>query len=254
MTPKSAQQSLSTYAYLWSLYVLTVGSVYLWGYWSPFNINILEYMSVGDVVKATALPIASTFVFLALGVVLGEATGSRNYFPVGEGRDFPLGVFLRKYAKVFHVLYILATLAVLFFGPKQKWLILPLLFAMPIALYLDSQAFLSPVIPSERSRSLAIFLLAMLPFFAFGLGDRNASEILGGNKFQYALSPVEGVVASAESEPTKRPRFIGHAGDFLFFWEPENSLLIISKFEDGKSLVLGRYLRSAVRAAPARTH
>jgi hypothetical protein len=175
-----------------------------------------------------------------LGLFLGRLQAA------GGGGGTRIEVFLRRYRAQVCAIYILATLAVLFFGPSQKWQVaLPVLFAIPITGYANQRDFLSPVIPSEQLRPLCIFLLAILPFYAFGRGSQAAEAVLAGSKFDYVLSPIDGVPTTTKVDLTTSPRFVGHAGDFLFFWEPEKSLLVISKFEDGKSLVLGRFERTA---------
>jgi len=65
-SPPSEPQGPKAPTPYWSTaYVVVVAVLYLWGYWSPFNINVLEYLSLADVVKAAAYPLASVF-FLRL--------------------------------------------------------------------------------------------------------------------------------------------------------------------------------------------
>ena len=52
------KERVASYVYFGSLYFVSVGALYLWGYWSAFNINILAYLSLADVLKLTAYPIA----------------------------------------------------------------------------------------------------------------------------------------------------------------------------------------------------
>lgn len=240
----SPQQHVSTYIYLSSLYFVTVAALYLWGYWSPFNVNILEYLSLADIVKASAYPIASTFGFLALGAVLGEATGGRRDLPSGGGSKALPGRFFRKYRSLIGLSYIVGTLTFLFLGPSEKWQIaLPVLLAIPITVFAKEWSFLRSLIPYEQPRSLCIFLFAILPFYAFGQGQMTAAAIIDGSRFEYVLPPTGSVSILVDADPTKNVRFLGHAGDFLFFWEPEKSILDISKFEDGKTLRLRRFER-----------
>ncbi len=65
----TTKEKVSTYLYFSSLYFVTVGVLYLWGYWTTFEVNILEYLSLADIVKSTAYPIASTFIFFVIGVI-----------------------------------------------------------------------------------------------------------------------------------------------------------------------------------------
>lgn len=237
------KERVSTYVYFCSLYFVTVGALYLWGYWATFNVNILEYLSLADIIKSTAYPIASAFVFSAIGAILGELTSDSNNLPSGGGRDTLVGKLLHKIAPYIVFAYLCGTVALLIFGPVGKWHILPFLLAFPAYAFAKKQGFLQTIIPHDSSRSIVIYLLAMLPTFAYGYGRLNAEQIVSGIKYQYALSPINNIDSGKQDDPTQRLRFIGHSGDFLFFYEPTKSSLVISKFENGKALILNYYKR-----------
>jgi hypothetical protein len=73
-----AKERVATYLYFSSVYAVTVGVLYLWGYWSTFGVNILEYLSLADIVKTAAYPVASVFAIMGLGRV--NTTGARAVF------------------------------------------------------------------------------------------------------------------------------------------------------------------------------
>ena len=64
------QKTKGILAYCSSAYFFSVAALYLWGYWSPFKINILEYVSLSDVIKIAAFPIASVFILVAIGMLI----------------------------------------------------------------------------------------------------------------------------------------------------------------------------------------
>lgn len=239
--PDQLKKHSNIYIYFLSLYFVAVGSLYLWGYWSSFGVNILEYLSLADIVKSTAYPIASVFISLVIGVVLAEISSVKKKFPSGGGRNTAEGRFLLKHKGFLGILYIAGTLALLVFGPIGKWLVLPMLFGIPIALYARERNVLAYQIPAEAPRNVCLLLLATLPLFAFGLGKTGANYILDGKVFYYVLDNDS---VTPSSEPSQKIRFIGHAGDFIFFWEPKKSILSISKFEVGKTLRLARFEQS----------
>jgi hypothetical protein len=235
------QKQSSAYIYFLSIYFITIGVLYLWGYWSPFDVNILEYLNLTDIVRLTAYPIASSFGFLALGMILGGSTGLGTTLPSGGGRNTPTGQILNKYKSLFVALYVLVVLVILLFGSGNKWFILPFLLYPFIFPYLSARNFLVRQIPADKPREICVLLLVVAPFFAFGYGRLTAYEIIDGKKFSYVLSAIDNVSVPLDAEPNQRVRLIGHAGDFLFFWEPKNSILMISKFEGEKILMLGRF-------------
>ncbi|WLH90617.1 hypothetical protein PSH87_00890 [Pseudomonas sp. FP453] len=233
------RESPGVYIYFLSLYSVGAGALYLWGYWSPFGVNILEYVNLTDIVKSTIYPIASTFIFLVLGVMMGQLVGVGPELPPGEGRNSPPARFIIRHKRLLIFLYIAGTLMLMIYGPVEKWLgALPVLLGAPIALYASANNVLARQIPADGPRTLCLFLLAALPFIAFGTGQLRAAAVLNGKAFDYV---VDNITITPDANPLKSTRFIGHAGDFFFFLEPEKLILSISKFDTVKTLRLGRF-------------
>lgn len=229
------------YIYFLSMYSVVAGALYLWGYWSPFGVNILEYVSLTDIVKSTIYPIASSFIFLALGVMLGQLVGVGPDLPPGEGRNSPPARFIIRHKRLLIFLYIAGTLILMIYGPVEKWLgVLPFLLGAPIALYASARNVLARQIPAGGPRTLCLILLAVLPFIAFGTGQLRAAAVLDGKAFDYV---IDNITITPDAQPLQSTRFVGHAGDFFFFLEPEKLILSISKFETVKTLRLGRFER-----------
>ncbi|MGE8064436.1 hypothetical protein [Pseudomonas sp. NPDC089569] len=234
------KEQSGTYIYFLSMYCASAGVLYLWGYWSPFGVNILEYISLADIVKSTIYPIASAFFFLALGVVMGQLVRVAPALPPGGGRDTPLAQFLIRHKRLLIILYTAAVLMLLIYGSVEKWQFgLPVLVGAPIALYASHHNVLVRQIPVDGVRTAFLFLLAVLPFIAFGHGQLRAAAVLEGKAFDYV---IDNSIVTPD-EPLQSTRFIGHAGDFFFFLEPKKSILSISKFEALKTLRLGRFER-----------
>jgi hypothetical protein len=239
--PEQLKEQSGVYIYFLSLYFATAGVLYLWGYWSPFGVNILEYASLTDIVKSTIYPIASAFIFLALGVMMGQLVRVGPALPPGEGRNTPPARFLIRHKRFLIILYIAGTLTLLIYGPVEKWQgALPVLLGAPIALYASVRNVLARQIPAGGPRTVCLFLLAVLPFIAFGNGQLRAAAVLEGKAFDYV---IDNVTVTPDAQPLQSTRFVGHAGDFFFFLEPKKSVLSISKFETVKTLRLGRFER-----------
>jgi len=234
------EQPSKNYIYPTSLYFISVSVLYLWGYWSPFDINILEYLSLTDIIKITAYPIASAFLFMALGIILSGLIGP----PIkpGSRRETSIGKFFNQNLKIITLAYLALTLSLLLILPiKYSTSIVPGLLGIPLAIYADSLDPLARIIPAQRLRGVCNYMLAVLPFFAFGQGYWKAQQIINGNKFDYVISPISGLQPFGVNEPTRSPRFLGHAGDHIFLWDPQHSLMAISKTEEGKTLILRRF-------------
>jgi hypothetical protein len=65
MSQSTSKPSAAGYAYWAPAYFICVATLYLWGYWAMFEVNVLEHIGVTDIIKAAAYPVASTFGFFA---------------------------------------------------------------------------------------------------------------------------------------------------------------------------------------------
>ena len=249
------KEQASTYLYFSSLYFVTVGVLYLWGYWSTFNINILEYLSLADVLKSTAYPIVSALTATVIGGALGHLLGKNiaSIVPAGGARNTRLGLFLRKFAleiaPLLWIVYGLSTAALLWFGPVGKWFVLPILFAVPVLYLAVQRGFLASLIQHDLSRTNVIFLLLVLPTLAYGHGRIKATAVLEGKEFKYVVSQIEGISVSDDMPPNQRLRLLGHAGDFLFLLHPAKEMLVISRFDSAAPLQLKEFKVSSQTSA-----
>lgn len=244
------------YAYWASAYGLAVALLYLWGYWSPFDVNILEYVSLSDVVKTAVYPIGSVFVFAAIGAVAGEVLFPTGFMPPGGGANTKAGRTLRKIGPLFLALYALSILLLLYLGPVRKWNILPVMVAVPVSLALKEAGILREILMSDRVRTVVLFLLAALPPFAYGRGAIRADEVKAGSSFTYVVSSIEGYPVDAGAKPFARPRYVGRAGDQYFLFMPaQRTLLVVPqgqvKLLELKQYEIAEYSREPFRPSPA---
>ncbi len=242
----TAKDKITSYLYISSIYFVTVGILYLWGYWAPFNVNILEYLSFSDILKSTAYPIVSAFLFSAIGIFLGDILGvGKKSLPAGEGKNTLEGKFLNKHIRKFIFLYLIMTASLWIWGPIEKWnATLPMLIAIPLAFIVKRTGLLASDIPNEDTRSSVIFMLVLLLPIAYGHGRLKAAKILDGNEYQYVVSPIDGLSLNPNSTTEQRPRFLGQAGDYLFLFNPTLKSILIMKFDQARILNLNNFARS----------
>lgn len=232
---------ISSYVYIGSLYLVSVGVLYLWGYWSYFGIDVLVYMNFTDVLKLTAYPLISSAVFVAIGALLGESVWS-PMFPPGGGRDSAVGRLLHRLLPYLAIAYTMGTLAILVFGPVTKWrILLPVLFAVPVAYQAKRRGMLSLLLPNDSARSVVILLLAVMPTFAYGQGKLKAAAVLDGSDYSYlTASTVEGLTVSDPSNPKNRIKYLGQVNDYVFLLLPDNETSVVVRFDKTHGLQLRR--------------
>lgn len=249
-----SKNQIASYLYLCTLYFVTIGVLYLWGYWSTFNVNILEYLNLADVLKATAYPIATALILLAFGAAVGElllVPTMRNIFGTPKKRS-------DEFFKILFLLYLPGTAALAVFGPVEKWAVLPILLAIPVQIIAARRGFLDKLIPHESTRYIMTMILAMLPPLAYGHGRLDANEIQTSSAFTYVLSDFPGTGVTSGITPSERLRFLGHAGDNFFLLDPVKNTLTIMRLDSGKAFVFKQFEqphpKPKVTPSPSKDH
>lgn len=221
-------------------YAIVVSSLYLWGYWGAFEVNILEYIGISEIVKAAIYPIASGFAFFAIGAIFGEALSPTLHLPPGGGANTSVGRLLRKLAPALVTMYLVGITLLFLAGSVEKWRTLPVLFAIAVYIPLKSTNFLRAEFESDGARSIVIFLIAALVPFAYGRGVLEANDVLEGKKFAYSVAELPGVPVAATAKPGERPRYVGKASDRYVFYDPVGRSTSFIAASELKTLTLKR--------------
>jgi len=224
------KSKIAPYIYFSSIYFISIGILYIWGYWSKFNINILRYISFTDALKLAAYPIVSTFIFIAIGAVIGEIISFGANLKPGEGADTKVGKLLNKYKNPLIGAYFFIVFYFLYFGDDKKWEFLPVLIALPIYVVARKRNLLSDLIVNDSQRSLIVFILVLLPVWAFGYGRLQAAYLIDGSKYTYVVDAKLEVVASAINHHRGHiVKYIGGVNEYMFFLMPDNKTVLIEK-------------------------
>lgn len=64
--------------------------LYLWGYWGPFNINILEFVGFSELAKLALYPFLASFIFILFSVAFAEVMRGDS-LPPGGGAETRIG-------------------------------------------------------------------------------------------------------------------------------------------------------------------
>jgi hypothetical protein len=233
-------EKITPYLYFMSLFFIGSGVLYLWGYWYEFDINILEYMSLPDIIKATARPIVySSFIFL-IGAIVGIFLFRGNdHQPNLQPQEKSLKKVLSDYWTM-----IFATIAI----TAQAFLLkslTPLLYLVAIFTpFLTGKYIKNIVIPiftTLKSQAIFIFFVATVPVYSYIAGHDAAQKVIKGTSFTYVIPKTHGSDQSNTEPPKKMLRFLGQAGDYMFFLNPISHSISIEKFNAGETLELNQY-------------
>jgi hypothetical protein len=252
--PVLTRDGIAAYLYIASIYFVVVGVLNLWGYWNAFQINILEYIGLSDILKLPAYPVVCAGIFMVSGAVISELLIGRT-LPPGGGANAPVALFARRHFRLIASLYILGIVLLSALGPVTKWQVLPFLVAAPIYLVAQQQGFLVSFIPHTGTRSIVIFILVIEPLISYGQGKFRAQAVLDGTKYTYlAADTVEGLPPTNPADPKLRVKYLGHANDYVFFLLPGNSTVVITRMDKTKGLHLKQFESSHANDVHTNVH
>lgn len=224
---------LTSNAYLISAYSISIGSIYLWAYWSHFDVNILEYIAVSDIIKFTAFPVLYIAIIVGISVLI-----MRPHFT----RSSPLN----NTDQIHPVVILLALLAVILFlgglvylSKKMLWIALSLVVSFPFVLLANRSNLLRETLGESSLRRVALYFLVLLPFLTWGYGRTAATNITTGRHFTYLISNSSSYPASAALHD--RPRLIGIAGGNIFVFIPDRQSILVSKMKEDFSFEFKRH-------------
>jgi hypothetical protein len=228
------------------VYFTICGTLWHLGYWSTFEINILQYLSISDIIKSFVYPfLSSVFVSLIIYLVV-------NYLPIviyklnyfsrfpssttnnsivkpkrywsGSGKDTKLGKFLNKHTLLFLFIYCNLIGVIYLFGNEMKWGILPIFISLPLGIYLSHKEYFIRIISDPDIRSFILTFIVILPLFSFFLAKRESLAIHDNAKYKVVLR------IESNSQPKCKDligyKLLGSAGNKLFLSKLDNTELV----------------------------
>lgn len=232
----SSRPKTFPFIYATSAYVLLVGVLYLWAYWSEFGINVLEYLGVSDIVRIAAIPLAATVASFVIGGVLAVFMVAvvphrilKKAFGISEAdldKEFRLGI----------ISAVILSVIVLLISGDRAWYYVGLFFIAPLGIWARRSEVIRSIFGAHHSVSTIISILAVLPIFAYGVGKNRAYELKSGTKYSYVYSgELDGLSRAGEL------RLIGVAGGFLFVLLPDGQTVLLSALDRTHRLELRQH-------------
>jgi len=236
------KEKVSQMIYLGTLYFISVGILYLWGYWGSFDINTLEFLTLSDIIKIAIYSNIFSFILLALGAIVGELSSwvpIRKLFSERGWRNTRVIRFLNRHAQALRLIFIFLIILLFLLEPPAKWLILAVLLGIPIYRVIKRSGFLQNLILNGGTKAVIIYLFAVLPLFSYGWGKLEANDILEGKKFKY-VSPklLKDSASPLNLENQKYLKFIGHVSNYVFLQREDNKRILILSTEKISALAL----------------
>lgn len=131
-------------------FALATSLLYLFGFWSSFQINILEYVSLPDVIQLAIYP-------LVIGALLSLLSFYVNVMTLTPFTADPQKAFItvnRKVSKSINWIALLLVVAILFFLPTGTWYVTAgLLLGMLVSFNFVNADIFKKYIPHASARS-----------------------------------------------------------------------------------------------------
>lgn len=224
-------------------YGFVVSMLYLFGYWSTFNINILEYIKISDVIKISIYPVITSIGLSIVGFIVGDFVRRWVEEPnVQKSENLKkLENWTERISKIFIILISIFVLCYLLYMHEWSlfWPIFALIFPTVTICILVRYipGLIKKFIPFPGFEALILWILIAIPSSAFAYGKlRSLSTLEGGNCFYINVSTFKDKELFQDQ---KRLKYLGLGGDFMFFLSEDNTKLYI--LEPSKMPVLELY-------------
>jgi hypothetical protein len=212
------------------VYFTACGALWHIGYWSTFDINILQFISVGDIIKSFVFPFLSSSIVILLAyfftnyITIADNIGKPDQYISGMGKNTKIGQYLNKNRMFFLTIYLGFIFFLYIYGNDYKWSYLPLPISIPIGIFLSHQTFFIKKIAHPDLRFFTVTFLALLPLISFGLAKQESLAIRDNKKYK--------IVTRIESESKNDLtyligyKYIGSGGNKIFLSKLDNTEIV----------------------------
>jgi hypothetical protein len=216
-------------------YALVTSLFYLFGYWSSFQINILEYVSLPDVIKLATYPLVIGALLSLVGFYVNVMTFTS--FTADPKKAFVL--VPSKYAKWINWIVLFLILGILVFYRTGSWYVtVGLMLAFLVSFNFLGSERLKSLIPHPSARKVILFSVSVVLFTSYGRGKENAELILNGKRYKTvstSLFKEKGTTVFTDKkllEGLDKLKYVGTTGDYFFFISMDNSRTFIARYSD----------------------
>jgi hypothetical protein len=214
--------------FLLSTYAISTSILYQWGYWGRFDVNVLQFMSLSEILRSAAYPFVGSLLAFGAGILV-SGLGSKAK-PAGGGADSKIGKFLRSNHEPLTGLFVIVAMVLFVFCGEYRWVAsgsVLTIVAMSWAAKLD---VLDGVFPDPKLRQVLLLFAVSTPILSFSVGATNAERILGGNSYKQVTIGKSGLTY----------KYLGHAGEYAFLMSMDNKEIYMEHTSQLDVLVLRR--------------
>lgn len=208
-------------------YLAVVSAAYLFGYWGAFNVSVLDYIGVADIVKISVYPLFSSLIYVIAGFLISEILRSPA-LPPGGGAETPIGRFGRRYWRPLLAAQVLLIVLLAVFGNEPwRWFLVAFLIGL-FSTPLSHVGLLVRLVPEPRVRAALLFYVLILPAISFAYGRFEAHVIKTGHPtnvvdLERSKLPLKG----DQQHPVSNLGFIG--GIYVLFESTSGQVVFVQQ-------------------------
>ena len=154
------RSNLKTFVFLVAPYSITVSTLYLFGYWGSFDVNIFDFIDIADILKIAIYQMARYGAVVILSLILTELFLApilellERFFPPGSGASSPEGKFFNKYWRLFLLPFVAYALYVGYFTDfPLRWIFVAFILIPLVHFAVSNTALLVDSIPNKSLRN-----------------------------------------------------------------------------------------------------
>ena len=218
------------------VYIYILGFLYLYGFWNTVDINIMQFLSISDVIPSIILPTILTFPsIIILGVLYGLTYYSNNTIKTistqVNNKENTSHLIVKSYTISIIILFItmvicLIILMVSFGSPIVTGVAIFILF-ISVGMYLRDRTNFLLELPFGRG--FILFMLSFFPVVMYFYGISNANKTLYGE--EYFIVQMNPPCSTDENE---KFRYLSAMSDKVFSISEKDDSICVSKYNSVK--------------------
>lgn len=214
-------------------YALFVSISYLWGFWGHFDINILNYISVSDIIKSAIWPMVIALAMYFMQVAMNNYNGPRTdlsvkYSDMSKHEKFDY-ILRHSYIAIMACLVIGGVIYNVITGNKMvRYAAIGWVLATIVFFTTRRNQVVMAYIPF-KNKGLFYCMLCFLPVFFLSRGVNDGDKIVAGeNTFLVESNSL------CSSKGNDKYRYIDVMADKAFALSLKDNSICIFKFENIK--------------------
>lgn len=226
------------------VYIYILGFLYLYGFWNTVDINIMQFLSISDVMPAIILPTILTVPsIITLGVLYGLTYYSNNTIKTisthVNNKEKTSRLIVKSYITSIIILFITTVvcsiiLMVSFGSPMVTGVVIFILF-ISFGIYLRDRTNFLLELPIGRG--FILFMLSSLPVVMYFYGISDARKTLYGE--EYFIVQMNPPCSTDENE---KFRYLSTMSDKVLSISEKDGSICVSKYHSVK-LIKNSYFK-----------